>query len=187
MTVPFIHSCYLYTWDKKVPFDTGSANFTIGKVLTGATSHATGLVKTVSGTTTGYLILSNVVGVFVNNETITDNNTTPGSALVNGTMIDYVDGYGKKSQTLGTAPTQCRFVNAKLPQGKIADNWSGRFPAVMFPYGVTLTEGLKLYTTAPAFTGTYTIQWPPIDSDNGAGSVDHISVGLQFLQTAVVV
>lgn len=175
----FIHTCYLYTWDQKIPFDGGSTNFTIGEIVIGAVSQAVGLVKTVSGTTTGYLVLSGVIGVFQDNETIIDSHTPPGTALVNGTADENDEGYGNKTQTRGTNLTQCRFINQKPPQGKIQDNWSGRFPALMLPIETTLSEGLEIYTDETAFLGTYLIQWPPVYWDNGLGDVDHITVGLQ--------
>lgn len=68
-------------------YDTQSANFTVGKTLTGGTSSATGLIKgDVDGGTSGTLILINDTGTFANDETITDNNSSPGSAAANGTL-----------------------------------------------------------------------------------------------------
>lgn len=172
-----VHTCYLFKWDQKLPFDTGSANFTMGKSLYGATSHATGLVKTVSGTTTGYLILSNVQGTFQDNEVITDTNTPAGTALVNGTPQVYKD--GGKGQTKGTRKTRCKFLNSKPPQGKIPDNWTGRFPTVMFAPGVVITEGMKLYTSALSFVGTYTVLLPVVPEEDSQGKIHHVTVGLQ--------
>lgn len=66
-----------------LPFDTQTANFTVGLVVTGGTSAATGtIVRQTDAGTSGTLYLKLVTGTFVDNETITDSGT--GSALVNG-------------------------------------------------------------------------------------------------------
>jgi len=68
-------------------YDSQTANFTAGAILTGATSGATARIqKDVDGGTTGTLTLIDIVGAFQNNEVITDDNGTPGSADVNGTL-----------------------------------------------------------------------------------------------------
>lgn len=68
-------------------YDTQTANFTAGKVLTGATSGATARIQSDSDSgTTGTLTLIDIQGEFLDNEIITDDNGTPGSATVNGTL-----------------------------------------------------------------------------------------------------
>lgn len=64
-------------------YDTQTANFTVGQVVTGATSGATGIIQSqsVDYGTTGELVLLSETGTFVNNELITD--PLGGSALVN--------------------------------------------------------------------------------------------------------
>lgn len=67
-----------------LPYDAQSANFTVGLTVTGGTTGATGIITAdVDGGTTGTLTLSNIVGQFQDNETITD--TSTGSATVNRT------------------------------------------------------------------------------------------------------
>jgi len=67
-------------------YDDQTANFTAGRILTGQTSGATGfIISDTDGGTTGTLTLDNVVGVFLDDEIITDDNATAGSATVNGT------------------------------------------------------------------------------------------------------
>ncbi len=68
-----------------LPYDDQSGNFTVGLVVTGGTSGATGkiAVDTDAGTT-GTLKLTGVVGTFVDNEAITDSAT--GAATVNGSL-----------------------------------------------------------------------------------------------------
>lgn len=66
-------------------YDTQTANFATGLVLTGATSGATATILQDSDSgATGTLTLGNVQGTFVDNEIITDSAT--GSATVNGTL-----------------------------------------------------------------------------------------------------
>lgn len=66
-------------------YDSQTANFTLGQVVTGTTSGATGLiVADADSGATGTLTLITISGEFVNNETITD--PLGGSALANGVM-----------------------------------------------------------------------------------------------------
>jgi len=66
-------------------YDTQTANFTLGNVLTGATSGATARITAdTDAGTTGALTLQDVVGVFVDNEIITDSGG--GSAMANGAL-----------------------------------------------------------------------------------------------------
>ena len=65
----------------------GATNFTVGSTLEGGTSDATGVIfSDTDAGATGTLELANVSGIFVTNETITDDET--GSATSNGTS-DY--------------------------------------------------------------------------------------------------
>lgn len=72
-------------------YDAQTANFTQGKTITGATSGATAtiLYDKDSGTT-GTLVLGSIVGTFIDNEIITDDNGTPGSATTNGVVTTSV-------------------------------------------------------------------------------------------------
>lgn len=78
-------------------YDGQSANFNVGAVLTGGTSGAKAIILRDSDSgTTGTLELTSVIGTFVNDETITDNGSTPGSAAVNGTgayQLSWRNGY----------------------------------------------------------------------------------------------
>ena len=77
-------------------YDAQSANFTAGKQLTGGTSEATAtIMKDTDAGSTGTLTLSNVSGTFQDNETITDDNSSPGSATVNGTAGGAINSSGK--------------------------------------------------------------------------------------------
>jgi len=69
-------------------YDTQTANFTVGTILTGQTSGASGRIQADSDSgTTGALTLTDVQGTFIDNEIITDNNGTPGSATANGLIV----------------------------------------------------------------------------------------------------
>lgn len=63
-----------------------TATFNPGSIVTGASSGATARIQADAAGTTGTLTLTDIVGVFLNNEIITDNGGTPGSATVNGTI-----------------------------------------------------------------------------------------------------
>jgi hypothetical protein len=66
-------------------YDSQTANFTVGAVLTGATSGATGRITADSDAgTTGTLTLQDVDGVFVDNEALTDDQA--GAATCNGAL-----------------------------------------------------------------------------------------------------
>jgi hypothetical protein len=66
-------------------YDTQTANFTVGNILTGQTSGATARITADSDSgAVGTLTLQDVVGTFVDNEIITDG--SGGSATTNGTI-----------------------------------------------------------------------------------------------------
>ena len=69
-------------------YDGQTAAFNLGTTVTGSTSGATGeIAKDTGNGVSGTLKLVNISGAFQDNETITDNGSTPGSAKVNGTLI----------------------------------------------------------------------------------------------------
>ncbi|WP_434733762.1 hypothetical protein NL154_05690 [Rhizobium sp. YTUHZ044] len=69
----------------RLNFDAQTANFTVGATVTGGTSGATGVIQSqVDSGTTGYLILGNITGTFVDNEIVAGGG---GSATVNGPAV----------------------------------------------------------------------------------------------------
>lgn len=70
--------------DQVLKYDTQTGAFTVGLVVTGGTSGATGTIVEIldNDGTSGSLILSGVSGTFEDNEAITDSST--GAALANG-------------------------------------------------------------------------------------------------------
>ncbi len=80
--------CGAYRAGSTLNYDTQTANFSKGAVVTGATSGATARIQDDSdGGATGTLTLIDVKGTFLDNEIITDDNATPGSATVNGALV----------------------------------------------------------------------------------------------------
>lgn len=68
-------------------YDAETAAFSVGYQLTGGTSGAKAeIVLVVDNGTEGALLLKQITGIFEDNETITDNQSTPGSATANGTV-----------------------------------------------------------------------------------------------------
>ena len=66
-------------------YDAQTANFTLGDILTGATSGATArIIADADSGATGTLTLRDITGVFIDDEIITD--VAGGSAAVNGTL-----------------------------------------------------------------------------------------------------
>lgn len=79
--------CGAYRPGSTLNYDTQTANFTAGTIVTGASSGATARIQADSDSgTTGTLTLVDIQGEFIDNEIITDSNGTPGSATVNGTL-----------------------------------------------------------------------------------------------------
>ena len=71
-----------YERQMTLDYDGQTGNFTVGLTVTGGTSGATGVILADNdGGTSGTLVLGRVLGVFDDNETITD--TSTGSATVN--------------------------------------------------------------------------------------------------------
>lgn len=93
--------CGAYRAGSALAYDTQTANFTAGAILTGASSGATARIQADSDSgTTGTLTLTDISGEFLDNEVITDDNGTPGSALANGALVHanvVVDGTGVTS------------------------------------------------------------------------------------------
>jgi hypothetical protein len=64
---------YIFGTSNQINYNTQTGNFTVGQIITGASSGAVGtIVADVDGGTTGHLTLKAITGVFTANETITD-------------------------------------------------------------------------------------------------------------------
>ena len=100
---------------RTLAYDTQTANFTVGKKITGQTSGATAIIlQDVDGGATGVLTLGTIEGTFQNNELITDNGTVPGSATADGTL-NWV------YTTITNAPTAAilRAIGTRLFAGRL--------------------------------------------------------------------
>lgn len=164
------HSCTISRSvnDRRLNFDAGSAVFTLTKTLTGATSHATGIVKSLTKSTgewstnnaAGYMDLSNVTGAFTNDEVIADNSTVHGAAVANGVDVESVDAFGIPARTTTTTTVRCLFVS---PKGGLKKLESGEalynLPAVILPSGTAITEGDTLTGVTSGFTKTYRVKY----------------------------
>jgi hypothetical protein len=172
--------------DQRLHFDTGTSEFTIGKTVTGSVSHAYGIIKNLVkesgdwtlGTAVGYLVISLVIGTFVNDEILIDDGTAPGSATAFKTVENNVDDYNVPTTTISTTTTPCRFAS---PRGGMQRYESGdhvsSLPMVILPATVSVSEGKKLVTTTPGFAGTYTIR--SIKSRRSNTGTHHITCDIE--------
>ena len=160
-----IHTCTLRGRRQQftLGYDTGTAAFTAGKTLTGATSHATAVIVSVSGTTaTGTLTLHTITGTFQDDEVLSDNGTVPGVAKANGTIADAFDSNGEMVFTdIDTTVSACKFYKRKVTMKSsgqaIVLTSSNR---LMLPSTVTPATGDEVITTATGFEGTWIIGSP---------------------------
>ena len=128
-------------------FDAQTANFTVGQVVTGATSGATGTIhsQTDNGTT-GSLVLVNETGTFIDNELITD--PLGGSADVNLTAT-----YAK----LATVGTHAAFAEGGITSNNSAIDYTVSSPAVLPVYTATVNgsgqvTGVVMVSPGSGFT-----------------------------------
>jgi len=135
-------------------YDGQTANFTVGATLSGATGGGVIDADSDSGTT-GTLTLSSITTGFVDGETITDNNGTPGSAAVDGQLTigvskvrltpedleEYIDNY--RHLTTGNQTPRCwSMVGNKVRLNSGCDTSSKGFKLYMIGHSsVTVFAG----------------------------------------------
>lgn len=158
----------------ELDYDTQTGNFTVGDVLTGATSGATArIVGDTDGGTTGTLRLQDIVGTFEDNEIIEDDST--GSATANGavTTLDMA--------LIGTVQT----IRRTYPQAQLAyDAQSANFTVGLVVTGGTsgatgtiLSDtdgGTSGALTLTDVTGTFLDNEALTDSGSGAAVVNGV-------------
>lgn len=191
-----IHSCTVLstTQDQRLNFTAGNKVFTVGKILTGATSEARGTVKTLvlssgswsSGNAAGYLILSACTGVF-SVETITDNGTIPGSAAGHGPTIPETNDVGTPAvTTTSTAYDKCRFENIKNPAGYLYNSDSGEYiarePIVFLPADAVVRQGDQISSTETGFNTTYEVTFVNPLYEFFDNTIDHIEASLEVVE-----
>jgi hypothetical protein len=132
----------VYRPGASLAYDTQTGNFTVGNVLTGANSGATGrIIADDDAGATGTLTLQDVVGAFEDDEIITDGAT--GSATANGTQST------SDAQVLGRSTTLHRLLaEADLDY----DAQSANFTLGLVATGAT--SNAKGTITADTDTGT---------------------------------
>lgn len=136
-----------------LPYDAQTGNFTVGLTVTGGTSGATGVITADNdGGTTGTLTLSNIVGQFQDNETITD--TSTGSATVNRTDASLITDNVWKGSTLGS---QTALTNTKYPTLKGVDmpNHAGHVHSDGSLYFLDFADGQGIVHRINTKKGTY--------------------------------
>lgn len=139
-------------------YDTGTAAFTAGKTLTGTTSHATAIIVSTGSTASGTLTLHTISGTFQDDEAITDNNGTPGAAVVNGVIAEKFDANGELVYSDVDTAISCRFYaqrDAVQQSGQTLYIVTSQ--KVMIPADYSPANGDQLITTASGYAGTYQI------------------------------
>jgi len=139
-------------------YDGGSAVFTAGKTLTGATSHATATILSTGSAASGTLVIYSISGVFENNEVLSDNGTIPGAAVADGTVTETLDSYGQLSKTPITSSISCRFFNITETSPVTGEVTYGQGNlAVMLPPTATVDSGDTLTSTNTGYADTFTV------------------------------
>jgi hypothetical protein len=137
-------------------YDAGTAAFTAGKTLTGATSHATAVIVSTGSIASGSLQVHSITGTFVNDEPISDNGTVPGAAVVNGVISEYFDSNEQLVFTDIDSTIACRFYSQKdAVQESGQTMYIVTTQRVMIPATSTPTNGDQIITTASGYAGTY--------------------------------
>ena len=140
-------------------YDNGTAAFTAGKTLTGATSHATAIIVSTGAQASGTLTLYTITGTFQDNEVLSDNGTVPGAALVNGTIAQARDTHAQLTYTDLDTTVACRI----FPGGTATRNGNLVItsPHVLLPAGTNVALHDNLISTNAGLVNTYTISAVP--------------------------
>jgi len=156
------HTCTIKSRVQKrqLNFDNGTLTFQIGDIVIGTTSHATATVDKVSGTITGYLVLSTITGIFINDEAIT---SIHGTAVVNGVSILYVNEEKEPEYYWVTVSSvRCRFDfsnyndNPEDDKHKYINEANPSKPLVYLPPTAIVERYTTTITTInTGFEGTY--------------------------------
>ena len=139
-------------------YDNGTAAFTAGKTLTGATSHATAVIVSAGSIASGSLYLHTIYGTFLDNEVITDNGTVPGMATVNGVISEAFDINGELIYSDIDVTVACRFYSQKDAVQQAGQTlYIVTTQRVMIGPDATPANGDQLITTSTGYAGTYQI------------------------------
>ena len=155
-------------------YDGGTAAFTAGKTLTGATSHATAVIVSTGTVASGTLTLHTVSGVFQNDEALSDNNTVPGAAVSAGTTTEALDAYGALTYTDVSTAVSCRFVRPvqRFAGSPVVIQTS---PRVLLPAGTSVSVNDTLTSTDTGFAETFTVNTVYQVYEAAVKTVSHIT------------
>ena len=137
-------------------YKSGTAVFTAGKTLTGATGSAT--ILSTGSAASGTLVIYNITGTFTDGQALADDGTIPGSAVADGTTSQTLDSYGQLSTTPVNSSISCRFFNTIVSNpvsGKVT--YSEDDLHVMYPPGTDLLLGDTLTGTDTGYAFTFTV------------------------------
>jgi len=106
---------YAYNYKVSLAYDAQTVNFTVGDEVKGNTSGASGIIESdTDAGATGTLILTNVRGTFLDNETLVDSaSPTGGKARVNGAPTDASDWF---QETFGSIATTTNSLSLGVHQ-----------------------------------------------------------------------
>lgn len=163
-----VHTCTINTRLKKqrLNYDQGTTTLTEDETVVGAASGATATIDEiilssgawVAGDAAGYLILSDVVGTFKDNEAITIT-STGGAAVANGANIDYKNAGGEYLfYYKSTTGIECRFYTSSR---RLVISEPGEYvkrpTKVLLMADTAIQEADKVTTTTTGFSGTYKV------------------------------
>lgn len=126
-------------------YDSQTANFTVGDILTGTTSGATAIIlQDADAGTTGTLTLGSIVGVFQDDELITD--PGGGSALANGTVsftytVITAAPFAKRIAVYGSRLIAGNLLNNPFSIQYSGVDVGGNPPFNSWPIGTLATDG----------------------------------------------
>jgi hypothetical protein len=139
-------------------YDGGSAVFTAGKTLTGATSHATATIVSTGSAASGTLVIHTISGVFQNDELLSDDGTVPGAAVADGVTSVVLDSYGVESKTSVASTLVGRFFRTAMTNPVTgAVTYSQDDLSFMYPPGLELAPEDTITGVSTGYAYTYVI------------------------------
>lgn len=192
MILPHTCSILVREQKQKLTIKVGTVAFTVGEIVTGAASHAHGIIESYTHTSgtwaggdeAGYLIITDITGIFQTSEAITD--PKGGTAQASGPATLHTDATGKPYYHwhVPTTSTACRFYT---PGNKVIMLDSGVYVdkplRIMVGSDATLVEIIyRILTTQAGYAGTYDISGVNVRSD-GPGAIHHTEATLKKVVT----
>lgn len=172
-----MHECQVWKTSQEhhLNFTNGTKEFLAGSTLTGSTSHATGIINSVTlssgswagGTAAGELSLYSVSGTFLNGETIADSQTVKGSAKASGSNVPQTDDAGTPTDINITLPSDSTYYDCLFETKGTAGNYIAYSEAgktilssiiVSLPSDADVLEGDIITTSETDWIGDYEVQ-----------------------------